>query len=377
MRAGSIIAGAFLTLFVGTGSLFSFPAFFTPLGEAFHAPLQALSSTQSIALFFYFIFGAVGGLIASHREPRNVVLVGAVLTGIGFAVCATAKEFFQVTIGFASVGIGVGLSFVPAIAAVLRHFPPPNGGLQFGLAASGGGLGVVLLPIASLHLLSTLGWRLAFGAFAALSVAAGPLAWLAIGSSDSQTQSRDNPGLSRPMRSQAFLLIFFAGLLASPGLHIPFVHLVPFATNAGLAASTAVMMLLFVGVGNIVGRPLFGILGDKLQHRRVLAGLFLVLATLLACWTIMNVAWQLVAFALLFGGIYGGAVALTPALISDYFPPQIASTLIGFAYLSVAPGALLGPALSGYAFGQFHSYSLPILASAALAAERRIGLVCS
>jgi len=134
-----------------------------------------------------------------------------------------------------------------------------------------------------------------------------------------------------------------------------------------VTASTAVMMLVFVGVGDIVGRPLFGSLGDKLHHRRVLAGLFLVLAILLAWWT-MSVAWQLTVFALLFGGIYGGTVSLTPALISDYFPPQIASALTGLAYLSVAPGVLLGPALSASLFERFHSYSLPIIGSAVFAA---------
>ena len=95
MRAGSTIAGAFLALFVSTGSLFSFPVFFAPLGDKFHAPLQALSGPQSLALCLYFIFGAIGGLLASRRGPRDIVVLGALLTTIGFTYAPRPKRFFR------------------------------------------------------------------------------------------------------------------------------------------------------------------------------------------------------------------------------------------------------------------------------------------
>ena len=86
---------------------------------------------------------------------------------------------------------------------------------------------------------------------------------------------------------------------------------------------------------------------------------------MLIWWLNSRSAWQIAIFALAFGTCYGGFVALAPALIVDYFVERNASGLIGISYTAVALGTLAGSPFAGYAFDSFHSYTIPIAASAA------------
>ena len=49
----------------------------------------------------------------------------------------------------------------------------------------------------------------------------------------------------------------------------------------------------------------------------------------------------------------------------DFFGGRNVSGIIGILYTSVAFGTLIGPSAAGFAFDLSHSYTLPILASAA------------
>ena len=75
--------------------------------------------------------------------------------------------------------------------------------------------------------------------------------------------------------------------------------------------------------------------------------------------------WPLAAFALLFGLFYGGWVALMPAVVADYFPGRNIGAVLGILSLSIAIGTLIGPSAAGFAYDFSHSYTVPILASAA------------
>ena len=56
---------------------------------------------------------------------------------------------------------------------------------------------------------------------------------------------------------------------------------------------------------------------------------------------------------------------MLPAVVMDYFGGRNVGGLIGILYTSVAFGTLIGPSAAGFAFDLSHSYTLPILASAA------------
>jgi predicted MFS family arabinose efflux permease len=163
--------------------------------------------------------------------------------------------------------------------------------------------------------------------------------------------------------SRQFVALYAACLTCSFGVFVPFVHLVPYALDHGVAQSFAVLLLGVIGVGSTAGRFFLGGLADRIGRGPSLLLMHLGMALALMIWVISTAIWSLAAFAFVFGVFYGGWVAVLPALVMDYFGGRNVSGIIGILYTSVAFGTLIGPSAAGFAFDLRHSYTLPILAS--------------
>jgi MFS family permease len=276
------------------------------------------------------------------------------------------------------VGLGVGCAYVPAIGAVQRWFVRRRG-LASGLAVSGIGVGTLVMPPLATLLIASLGWRgayLVLGIFAA--VIGGGLSLLIENDPRDRNLGADGdppqPGAAssrtegasvrEAIRSRRFISLYAACLICSFGVFVPFVHLVPYARDHGVAAASAVLLLGIIGIGSTAGRFFLGGLADRIGRQRSLLLMFAGMALALASWAVSTGLWSLGAFAFAFGIFYGGWVAVLPAVVMDYFGGRNVSGLIGILYTSVAFGTLVGPSAAGFAFDFSHSYTVPILASA-------------
>jgi MFS family permease len=165
------------------------------------------------------------------------------------------------------------------------------------------------------------------------------------------------------LRSRRFIGFYVACFICSFGLFVPFVHLVPYALDHGVAQSAAALLIAAIGVGSTLGRFLLGGLADRLGRPLSFLTMFVGMGLSFLIWLFSASFWPLALFALVFGVFYGGFVALAPAVLVDYFGGRNASSLVGIAYTSVAFGTLIGPSAAGFAFDISHSYTLPIVAS--------------
>src|ERR671912_2445822 len=89
-RGGSVVAGAFGVMFAAFGCTYCFSAFFMPLQDAFDASRAALSWIFSIAVFLYFLLGAVSGPLADRLGPRGMTLAGVANIRLGPLVAIRA-----------------------------------------------------------------------------------------------------------------------------------------------------------------------------------------------------------------------------------------------------------------------------------------------
>jgi len=165
------------------------------------------------------------------------------------------------------------------------------------------------------------------------------------------------------VRSRRFAGLYAACLISSFGLFVPFVHLVPYALDHGVASTSAVLLLGAIGVGSTAGRFFLGGLADRMGRPHTMLLMSTGMALSLLVWAVSGGFWGLAVFAFAYGVFYGGFVALLPALVMDYFGGRNISAIIGVLYTSVAVGTLVGPSAAGFAFDISHSYMLPILFS--------------
>ncbi|WP_321925698.1 MFS transporter [Burkholderia sp. BCC1998] len=401
-----VVAAAFAVTFVGFGSAYTFSAFVEALQRDFAASRGQISLVFSLAGFLYFGFGIVSGPLADRFGSRRLAVTGMLLTAAGLAAAGAAHTLLQVYVAYGlGVGLGVGCAYVPAVGAVQRWFVRRRG-FASGLAVAGIGVGTLVMPPLASALIAHVGWRGAYFTLAALAVAIGAGMSLLIendprgrgllpdgeavhpaaggglpeagghtaGTADSvNAADRARAAASAPtgatlreaVTSRPFASLYAACLVCSFGVFVPFVHLVPYALDHGVASSTAVLLLGAIGVGSTAGRFFLGGLADRFGRRASLLAMFAGMAVALVAWAGAGSVATLAAFALVFGVFYGGWVAVLPAVVMDYFGGRNVSAIIGVLYTSIAFGTLIGPAAAGFIYDAGGGYLVPILASAA------------
>lgn len=373
-----VVAAAFAVTFVGFGSAYAFSAFVDSLQRDFAASRGSVSLVFSLAGFLYFGLGILSGPLADRWGSRRLAVLGMILTGMGLAIASAARSLAEVYAAYGiGVGLGVGCAYVPAVGAVQRWFVRRRG-FASGLAVSGIGVGTLAMPPFASLLIQALGWREAYLILGCLAaVLGGGMALLieddprgrALGPDGDPAQPRAQSvrpagaSIHEAITSRRFVVLYVACLICSFGVFVPFVHLVPYALDHGIAPASAVLLLGVIGVGSTAGRFCLGGLADRMGRRLSLIATFVGMALSLAIWLFSATLWPLAAFALVYGVFYGGWVAVLPALVMDYFGGRNVSGLIGILYTSVAFGTLIGPSAAGFAFDMTRSYSVPILAS--------------
>jgi MFS family permease len=374
-----VVAGAFAVTLIGFGSAYTFSAFLGPLQHDFAASRGSVSLVFALAGFLYFGLGILSGPLADRWGSRRLAVIGMILTGLGLALAGLARSLIEVYAAYGlGVGLGVGCAYVPAVGAVQRWFVRRRG-FASGLAVSGIGVGTLVMPPFASLLIGTLGWREAYVVLGGLAaILGGGLALLiendprerGLGPDGDPLQTSGRAShtsgatIREALRTHSFIGLYAACLICSFGAFVPFVHLVPYAVDHGIAQSTAVLLLGVIGIGSTAGRFFLGGLADRMGRRSALMVMFVGMALALTMWAYAEGVWMLTAFAIAYGIFYGGWVAVLPAVVMDYFGGRNVSGIIGVLYTSVAFGTLIGPSAAGFAFDLSHSYTLPILAGA-------------
>ena len=375
-----VVAGAFAVMFVGFGSAYTFSAFVEPLQRDFAASRGSVSLVFSLAGFLYFGLGVISGPLADRWGSKSLAVIGMLLTAGGLIAAGLATSLVQVYLAYGlGVGLGVGASYVPVVGAVQRWFVRRRG-FASGIAVSGIGVGTLAMPPLAAALIAGFGWRQAYIVLGLLAALIGIGMALLI-----ENDPRDRglnpdgdpvePGVARaapegfPVRaavgSGRFVGLYIACVFCSFGLFVPFVHLVPYALDHGVAQASAVLLVGIIGVGSTAGRFFLGDLADRMGRKNALTAMFAGMALSMAIWAMAGSFWPLTVFAFAYGVFYGGFVAIIPSLVMDYFGGRNVSSIIGVLYTSVAFGTLVGPTAAGFAFDFSGSYQVPILASTA------------
>jgi OFA family oxalate/formate antiporter-like MFS transporter len=377
-----VVAAAFAVMFVGFGSAYSFSAFVDALQNEFAASRGSVSLVFSLAGFLYFGFGVLSGPLADRWGARRLAIVGMVLVGTGLVAAGFARSLTEVYVAYGlGVGLGIGCSYVPVVGTVQRWFVKRRG-FASGLAVSGIGVGTLVMPPLAALLIEAFGWRNAYFALGLLAAVVGIGMSMLIehdprnrglapdghplpaGESPAQALRPTGATVREAIRSRQFIVLYTACTIASFGVFVPFVHLVPYAMDHGIPTTSAALLLGAIGVGSTAGRFFLGGLADRIGRPVAHLMMFIGMALALLTWAASSTLWALAVFAFVYGVFYGGWVAVMPAIVMDYFGGRNVSGIIGALYTSVAFGTLIGPSAAGFAFDISGSYTMPILASA-------------
>jgi MFS family permease len=349
------------------GAVYAWSVFVEPLTEYFTGgsgapvPVNDVLMPFSVFLAVFSLTMPFTGSIIDRHGPRNMTILGGVLTGLGWFLASFSSSVLVLSLIFGVIGgIGVGIAY-SVLVAVPAHWFPDRRGLAVGLTVLGVGFSgffsanIAGWSIAAFGVMTT--FRI-FGAviivlatLLALPLRFPPLGWIpagwtppAPGNGAEQLCAYTQAQMIRSPSFYGLFACYFIGSLA--GLMAVSIAK-PLGTEIGIGAGLATFLVGFFAIFNGGGRPVFGALTDRITPRNaaLLSFLLIALASLLM-WLVPVVTVYVPAFVLLWGCL-GGWLAIAPTATASYFGTCDYPRCYGVVFLAYGAGAIAGPQLAG------------------------------
>ncbi len=370
-----VAAGALITC-LAMGAMFALPVYLQPMAEDTGWSRAGISAAMTIGFIVMGVAGFAWGTLSDRIGARPVVLMAAVILGLGLVLASTATELWVFQFAYGGlVGAAGGAFFAPIISATLGWFDK-NRGLAVSLVSVGGGVApMVITPFASL-LIETNGWRsamltIAIGAViliipAALLIRRAPTLVEPAPASNAAAAPRQSSMAWSALRTPQFVVlatVFFLCCAAHSG---PIFHTVSYAMICGASALAAASIYSVEGLAGLFGRLAFGVLADRLGVRRVIvAGLALQAAGIFVYIYVSELT-HFYLLATVLGLAYGGVMPLYSVLARDYFSPRVMGTVLGAMTMTSSIGMAFGPVGGGWLYDSYGTYQWLYIASAAI-----------
>ena len=349
-----------LVFSIGTLLLYSFGVFVHPLIGAFHWNRTQVSSALTLGL----VVGALGfpfwGFLMDRFRARSVILSSIVAMSLAYASLALlTPHLWHLYLIFALFSLFGGAASPVGYTAVLVRLFERHLGLALGLALMGIGLGAATLPSLAQAFVGAFGWRMAYAALGAITLALTlPAAIFATRHMQPPVRAHIATEISvLPMVfTRAFLLMCAIFVLLGAAAGGTLAHLVPMMIDRGFAPAAAARVAGLAGIAVIFGRGGSGWLLDRFNAARLLAGISLILITSLLL--LLNAQGKLSSSlaAVLLGSVLGAEVDFTAFLVRRYFGGAAFGRLYGIAFGILSLGIGTGPLLLGLSFDRLGGY---------------------
>ena len=347
-----------------------------------------LTGAFSMAQLEGSIIGPLMGYLIDRLGPRRMVLIGMVITGLGFLLFSRTENIFTFYLSYGLIMLGTAAgTWLPYMSVVNRWFVRKRG-LAMAIAGEGSPLGgLVLLPILAWAVTpGSHGWSVTAQWIGVVFLC---LAWpmsrlIRVRPEDYGLRPDGDPPdqvvreAVRPVRraaspdqlqftgrqairTHAFWLITFGHACSSILFATLTVHLVPMLTDRGLSLQAAANMFsLVMGVAAIF-QLIGGYAGDRLPKNAVIAFFGFIQAGGFLMAVLVDSFPMAVLFAITFGVGFGGRNPLTTAIRGDYFGEKAFATITGISSAPMYALMLAAPLFAAFMFDATESYTVSFL----------------
>jgi MFS transporter, OFA family, oxalate/formate antiporter len=339
--------------------------FVDPINARFHWGRTEIQVAFTVFIATETWLVPVEGWFVDRFGPRIVVMLGGLVVAIAWTMNAYATTLPMLYAAAAVSGIGAGAVYGTCVGNALKWFGDRRG-LAAGLTAAGYGAGAAATVVPIITVINTYGYDKAF-------------LWFGLGQGLvilvlSQFLKAPKPGQApkaakrasqaprdfRPMEMLGtplfWILYVMFVLVAASGLVVT-AQVAPIARDYKIAnlpvhflffgSTVLVMAGIIDNILNGLARPTFGWVSDQIGRENTMAIVF----TFGACayWalgTIGNTPWMFIATAGLVYFTWGEIYSLFPAICTDTYGAQYATTNAGLLYTAKGTASFLVPAAS-------------------------------
>ncbi|EPA0437055.1 OFA family MFS transporter [Vibrio cholerae] len=377
-----LLAGFCINLCLGI--LYAWSVFNKALVTDFGWSAADASSPYAIATIAFSVCLLVAGILQDRMGPRNILILGTTLTGLGMIASGFASSVLMLNLTFGVMtGAGIGFGYACLSPSAMKWFHPSKKGMVNGLIAAGFGLAAIYLAPLTSALITHLGIQTSFMILGAgvLAIAV-PLACtinnppagyvpaepkLKAGQEAKVVAKVANLSWKAMLKTPQFYALWLMyALAASVGLMI-----IGNITNiASVQANlpNAVYLASILAIFNSGGRVTAGILSDKIGGVRTLLLAFLLQGGNMVLFATFDSEFTLIIGTAIAAVGYGTLLAVFPSITAEFYGLKNYGTNYGVLYTSWGIGGAIGAAVVGYSMTHSGGYSLAYTISAAMMA---------
>lgn len=372
-----IVALAFLTNYISVGFVFySYGVFFKALAHDFSGSRLGISVGLTSMSMVSSLSAPIVGRYLDRGKTRGLMTTGAVLMAVAFLLASQISSLWQFFLVLGCV-MGPAVCMLGGLASstLIATWFVNKRGVALGVATMGVSLSGVLMPPVGTALIAALGWRHTFLVYAAVALfVVAPLTYRFVVASPEQlgqlpdgddptpdalaaaAREERMPTTREILRDGRFWMIAIPIALNFFSLSAVLTHTVPYVTDLGISPAGAALVLSASAGAGSIGKPLFGMLTDRMDKRVTLAlcaGLQLVGVLMMIY--VEHYPLLVVANAI-FGLGMGGVVPLHSALVGAAFGRKAFGRVMGLMSPAMLPIQMLGVPFAGHVFDRTGSY---------------------
>ncbi len=373
----------------GEGAMkYLFPVVLLPLIGTFGWSRAATAGIFSVGGLMNGFGSPLLGILLDRIGPRKFFPLGGLLLFLGLLAASRIDQYWQLVLIYTCL-LAVGENIISSytnVAVIGRWFHRQRG-RAIGIADTGTALGAaVFVPLAQ-WLIIRMGWRHTLLVFAFIFlIMLVPLNLILMrarpedkgqfpdGISDSQSPpmgkpvsiSSQNPGrqemtFRQVLATPSLYFLTSARLFGTAAAYMVTIHIIAFFIDAGYSEMVAASTLAFSQMVSFAGRPLFGIISDRIGREKMMTASYVLDITgmvLILGFGDGRALWPISLFAL-FHGLSSGPVGIAVgAKAADLYPGFILGRVMGVVNLGRGLGLALGPFLGGLFYDRTKNYIL-------------------
>lgn len=346
---------------ISAGFCYAWSVFQKPLLSLFNWTAVEVSLGFTLIMSVSALPMALAGKAQDHIEPRQVILLGGVLLGLGVIGTGYVNSLWQLYLTYGIIGgLGVGIIYAGTVANMLRFFPDRRG-LASGLLSAGFGSGAVILAPFSAFLIEKYGVMAAFkilgllflvmvGVLSRLVKTAPPgykpVGWQppAQGSQNTEVVDKD---WRQMLQDPLFYLIFAIFVLGTTSGLMIMGHASSIAQEIlKISPQAAAVIVGFLALANTTGRAFWGWVSDRVGRYPIIMLLYILAGTAMLALSKVDTYYVFVLLLLGIGLCYGGFMGMMASLTADTFGVKHLGVNFGIMFLSVSVAAYAGPRLA-------------------------------
>jgi MFS family permease len=303
----------------------------------------------------------LAGALADRFGAVLVIAFGSLVYALGIWGMAE----FGSTLGlhvFGGLVTGTGIAFTAfslAMAAMARVVGAQRRSMALGLGAAAGSFGQVVFSPLTQTLIGTHGWHDSLLILSACALLMLPLAFMLPGRQGAAARHEQTltEALGEAMGHRGYVLLTMGFFVC--GFHVAFiaVHFPAYVADLGLPVEVGAYALALVGLFNIAGAFLAGVVGQRFSKRYSLSVIYFARALVITGLMLAPVSeLTIYAFAAAMGILWLSTVPLTTGIVVQVFGVRYLATLFGVVFFSHQIGSFLGVWLGGWIYDTTGSY---------------------